>query len=214
MNEKVVFIVGPQKSGTKMLASAMIYAFDLSGEHYDGRFYPIDGRNGALVRYSVPTGYHDSCTEKIPGFPISQETADAVGDWGWPVADSVISMANGIYSSPDIHVISPFRDFHSVIETFAHQGFTRDEAYELHDFSLCRIEDFRNRTDCTHHWISYDLFVHIPFEYMMRLGELIGLEVDERRVRHAASKISSTSSTKWYCDEDAKPFFGTEIDNE
>ena len=212
-SDKVVLMIGPEKSGTKMLANALIKAFDLSGQHYDGRFFPAS-QNGALIRYSVPTGYHDACTERIPGFPINKETADDVGEWGWPDADKVIEVANRVYTSPDIHVISPFRDFYSVVQTLSNQGYTKDEAYELHDFSLCKIEDFRNRTDCRHHWISYDLFVHIPFEYMMRLGRDIGLPIDEQRIAASASKISSAGSTKWYCDENAEPFYGTEITNE
>tara|TARA_R100000234_G_scaffold28037_2_gene16179 strand:- start:1003 stop:1659 length:657 start_codon:yes stop_codon:yes gene_type:complete len=201
MNDrKVILTIGPQFSGTKLTDSVFKTFFGCKGtpSEAQGTPDPLDKTSNLAIRFSYPTKwlpYFDNVCVKRTDFPYSKfENA------GWVNIDNLLSKIKLLYDPKDIHIITPIRDFTSVIKSGLKQGSSLSDTKLLHTLSLefivNLIKNYSNKQNIHYHWLSYEFLTYDPEKCILALSNEIDLPIvlNEKVFKEKCSKIIPRNS--------------------
>jgi len=178
-DRKVILTIGPQFCGTKLAASIFKTFFGCKGNvsEAEGTPDPKDKTSDLVIRFSYPTKwlpYFDNVCEKRTDLPYSR-----FEDAGWVNMLNLLTKVKTLYSPKDIHIVTPIRDFSSVIKSGVKQGSSLSDAKLLHQLSLefvvNLIKQCSTQQDIHYHWLSYEFLTYDPETCITALSEEIGL---------------------------------------
>ncbi|MCP3684492.1 MAG: hypothetical protein GY861_17645 [bacterium] len=110
---------------------------------------------------------------------------------------------NGLIVDKDILVIIPIRNWHCAIKSQLKRGHTKDREQAIEHLQKAYRNILEQVKELDYVFFPFDTIVSNP-ENVRYFYELIGMKVDDEKLREISSKIREENQ-KWYGD---KPFTG------
>jgi len=161
--KKIILVIGPQASGTKLTASICKTFFGCAGEVSGGSFPPPDKDTSSLmIRYSAPAGCNSKFTKS--GLVENKFFPSLNHDIAWVNLDDLLSRVRDLYNPHQIYLLCPIRDYTFTIKSLMAQGMTLDGSRDIHDMSLefvmSSIKKCKNLEDVKFQWLSYEFLTY------------------------------------------------------
>tara|TARA_Y100000004_G_scaffold179736_1_gene223644 strand:+ start:373 stop:1053 length:681 start_codon:yes stop_codon:yes gene_type:complete len=198
MEKKIVVILGPQASGTKLTASLLKNVFNFEGS-VTGGVWPSASSEKIMIRYSTPAAWGSHWEgdpfNVVENKKLKNVIAEGVHNSGWVNLENLYRKIKHEYGDSNINIVSIIRDYSSTCQSLVRQGMEKHYAEKIHEASLNYVNNLiytcRRAVDMKFTWLSYEFLTYDTKNCINSLSNNLGVDVsvDEETLKRYCDKI-------------------------